>query len=213
MSLASSGPRISCIVVALWLGPTIAITASAHTQAAFWREQELRFVYRGHDAFYDCGALRLKVLQVLGELGAHVSTRVDPITCHATSSAQVSSQLAMLQIRIVSPAVATAELKREASRLESRRLLLERLGIAAESQAEFPADWRSVDVAGARSMKFGSEDCELLRQLREQVLSKLALKVLAHDRSCSIQRLRRPTLKVAVLMPTAREQWGREERS
>jgi hypothetical protein len=64
----------------------------------------------------------------------------------------------------------------------------------------------------AGAAKFDSEDCELLRQLREQVLSKLAVRVLARDRSCSMQRLRRPTLKVAVLVPASSETLGRLER-
>jgi hypothetical protein len=106
----------------------------------------------------------------------------------------------------------TSELKSEAENFESRRVLLERLGVTVHGAQEFPADWRALDIARVRAVKFGPADCELLRQLRVQVLSKLAVKVIAHDRSCSIQRLRSPTLKIAVLVPASAATIGRLER-
>ena len=180
--------------------------AHAHTQAAFWRSQDVRFVYRGQETIYDCEVLQQKVRQVLGEVGAHVGTRIEPIGCHVTRAADVPAQLATLQIRIVSPALATEKIEQESARFESQRALLERLGVQIASEGEFAADWRDVDVVRAGSGIFDGSDCELLRQLREQVLSKLAVKVLAQDRRCSVQRLRQPTLKVAVLMPASAEE-------
>jgi hypothetical protein len=185
---------------ALMAGLCAATAASAHTQAAYWRTQDIAFVYRGQSSLYDCVSLRNKVVQVLGEIGAKVGTRVDSLGCQISQS-EVPSQLATLRITIVSPAPATNELRQELARLDSRRELLERVGATPPSTEEFPADWQDVDVARTSAARFGSEDCDLLRQLREQVLAKLAVKMLAYDRTCSSQRLRLPTLKVAVLVP------------
>ena len=185
---------------ALVTGLVAMATASAHTQAAYWRTQDIKFVYRGHGSLYECTSLRNKVAQVLSEIGAKVGTRVDPLGCQIAQS-EVPSQLATLRITIVSPAPATNELKQELARLDSRRELLDRVGATPPSTEEFPADWQDVDVARTSAARFGSEDCDLLRQLREQVLAKLAVKMLAFDRTCSSQRMRLPTLKVAVLVP------------
>lgn len=202
--------RFSLQAAVLWLAASS--VAQAHTQAAFWRSQDVRFVYRGQETIYDCDVLRQKVRQVLGEIGAHIGTRVEPAGCHFTSAADVPVQIATLRIRIVSPALASTQHEHESGRLESRRELLERLGVQVESAREFPADWRNIDVVRGAA-KFDRSDCELLRQLHEQVLSRLAVKVLAQDRRCSVQRLRQPTLKLAVLMPAAGEAVGQRERS
>ena len=193
---------------------SIAMSAAhAHAQAAFWRMQDMRFVYRGQETIYDCEVLQLKVQQVLGKVGARIGTHVEPIGCHVTRTADVPAQMATLQIRIVSPALASDEREQESARFESQRALLERLGVPTASTSEFPADWRDIDVVRAGAAKLDGGDCELLLQLREQVLSKLAVKVLAQDRRCSIQRLRQPTLKVAVLMPASGEATEQRERS
>ena len=202
--------RFSLQAAVLWLAASS--VAQAHTQAAFWRSQDVRFVYRGQETISASPVLRQKVRQVLGEIGAHIGTRVEPAGCHITRAADMPAQMATLRIRIVSPALASAHQHQESAKLQSRRILLERLGVQMEPAHEFPADWRNVDVVRGTA-KFDSGDCELLRQLREQVLSKLAVKVLAQDRRCSVQRLRQPTLKVAVLMPASGEASGQRERS
>lgn len=188
------------IRAALMMGLLFAAAANAHTQAAYWRTQDIKFVYRGQSSLYDCVSLRNKVARVLGEIGAQVGTRIEQLSCHISHS-EAPSQLATLRITIVSPAPATTELKQELASLASRRALLERVGAAAPSTEEFAADWQDVDVARTSAARLGSEDCDLLRQLREQVLSKLAVRVLTYDRTCSTQRLRPPKLKVAVLVP------------
>lgn len=188
------------ICATLTAGLLAAAAAAAHTQAAYWRTQDIKFVYRGQSSLYDCASLRIKVQQVLGEIGAQVGTRVDPLGCHISNFA-VPTQIATLQIMIVSPAPATSELEQELARLEGRRELLERLGAKPPPTEEFPAGWQDVDIARTSTARFGSVDCELLRQLREQVLSKLAVRVLAYDRTCSTQRMRPPKLTVAVLVP------------
>jgi hypothetical protein len=204
--LKSSRWVFGVIALLSWLAPLT--SAFGQTQAALWRAQDIEFVYRSQASLFDCNVLRLKVLQVVAELGAHGGTRVEPISCHVARAAEVPSQLAALQIRIVSPALATTAAKDAALQGEGRRALLDRLGVESHPTGEFPAVWREVDVARASLTNFGREDCELLRQLRVQVLSKLAIRVLAHDRSCSAQRLRRPMLKVAVLLPAAVETVG-----
>jgi hypothetical protein len=195
----------------LLVGLIGSIATNAHSQVAFWRVQDIKFVYNGHTSLYGCVELRHKVFTVLAELGAHVSTSIEMMSCHIARS-ELPLQLATFQLRVVSPALATNEIKNESRNLESRRVLLGKIGASVEEGEAFPADWRELDIARMRAAKFGSEDCELLRQLREQVLSKLAVRVIAHDRNCSIQRLRRPRLEVAVLVPVSAEKIGQLQR-
>jgi hypothetical protein len=42
----------------------------------------------------------------------------------------------------------------------------------------FPAAWRTVTISGT---KLGGGDCELLRQLRQQVLSKLSVRIVTDN--------------------------------
>lgn len=187
---------IACLVLP-WV-------ARGETEHGLWKSQQIEMLYRGRITMYDCDVLRHKVQQVLGTIGAHESTEVNTTNCsNLLLSANSSVQVATLHISIVSPARVTPQLRAELARDWSRQELLDRLGAKHVPSEEFPVYWRSVDVAGDERLKLTARDCELLQQLRKQVLPKLAVKVMARDSHCSTspQRLRAPRLKIMALMP------------
>ena len=180
------------------------LPAHAESQRALWKTQQIRFVYRGYTTMYACSVLEAKVRQILGALGAQDGTKVDAQHCNVVHAASTAAmQTASLQIDVVSAAPATPELKNTLASQSSRRELLSRLGVEQATADEFPAEWHGVDVASLRQIRLTAGDCELIRQLRDQVFPKLAIQVIASDRSCSLapHRLREPRLKVLALLP------------
>ena len=182
----------------------IAPLARAEPQPAAWRVQDVRFVYRGSMTIYDCVHLGLKVRQILDAVGVHESTRIQTESCNVLQPAGgAPTQVVSMRIHLAAPAFATAELKAEQASASARNELLERLGAQRLSASEFAAVWVERDLSNTRGLKMSAGDCELLQQVREQLLSRLAVQVIGRERSCSSSphRLRRPVLKVLALVP------------
>lgn len=200
MKCKSSAQLLSGAI--LWVALQCVAVASADTARALWVAQETRFVYRSQLTLYECASIREKVADILDALGARQAT-VHLQSCSiAPASIGTPSQLVSMQIQVVHAAPATAELRAALAKQQSRCELLERLGARTLAPEEFVAVWRDVDLVAERSLRLTSADCELLTQLREQVLPKLAVKVVASNRTCSQtpHRLRKPTFKVLALM-------------
>jgi len=165
---------------------------------AVWRQQEISFVYQGYITRYSCDALQLKVQQVLAALAVHDSTTIRPTGC---SMIGATSQIASMQISVVSAAALTEETRAEIAARSGQQELLNMLGVRQELGQQFPAQWREIDVA--RQLKFEAGDCEFLRQFGDQVLSRLAVKVIAAEGPCATAppRFKQARLKIQALTP------------
>jgi hypothetical protein len=165
---------------------------------AVWRLQEVPFVYQGYNTRYSCDALQLKVKQVLSAVAVHDSTTITPTGC---SMIGTTSQVASMQIRIVSAAPLNDAARAEVAARSSQQELLDRLGVRQELGQEFVAQWREVDIA--RQLRLEPGDCEFLRQFGDQVLSHLAVKVIASEGPCAVTqpRFKQARLKVQALAP------------
>ena len=179
-------------------------TVETTVEHALWRAQDVPFTYRSNVTMYDCRTLQAKVSGVLVALGAHAATNVETFTCQVTHLPNSSSQFARLRITLVSPVPATREARTEVAASAARVALLERMGVHTAVGKEFPAKWQLVDLVASRAVRLEASDCELLRQLSEQVLPHLAVNVVARNRNCSRspQRLGKPTLEVRALVPS-----------
>lgn len=200
-SLASQLFRRPGVVLGMVLGTFLSVAAprvaTSDTPRAVWRLQEIPFVYQGYSTRYSCDSLRLKVKQVLGAVAVHESTIV-PTSCNMIGS---SSQIASMQISVMSAAPLTPATEAEIAARSSRQELLDRLGVRRELNDEFPAQWREVDVG--RQLNMDAGDCEFLRQLGDQVLSHLAVRIVDIEKSCpsTPRRFKQPKLKVEALVP------------
>jgi hypothetical protein len=70
----------------------------------------------------------------------------------------------------------------------------------------FPAQWQTIELARDRKLDLQPGDCELMQGLREHVLPKLSVKVVADRVNCVPRQLsyQTPELTVSALVPMAK---------
>ena len=197
-SRCSSVPNVVLGAVVALAGTILPAAANSEIPHAVWRQQEIPFVYQGYNTRYSCDALQLKVKRVLGAVAVHDSTTIRPTSC---SMIGTTSQIASMQISVVSAAPLNDRTKAELAARGSQQVLLDRLGVRQELGHEFVAQWREIDLA--RQLKFDAGDCEFLRQFGDQVLSHLAVTIVASEGPCSSAppRFKQARLKVKALQP------------
>jgi hypothetical protein len=170
---------MSAVLVAASSIPLSADAATAGAGApvaAVWQPQILKFEYRAGDTIYMCRSLQRKVERILLQVGGRERVQFRRFNCEDLSHS------ASAEIALMAPLEATAENIRHLTDYDSKDILVARargqhLPSAAEVQA-FPAAWQTVTIGG---MRLGRGDCELLRQLRQQVLSKLSVRIVTDN--------------------------------
>lgn len=166
-------------VTALGIGCVIASTAasaveSAEQQAganvetvqAQWQEpRQLNFHYMGFTTYYDCDAIEDRVESIMKQLGAKPDVRVSATGCFAPNRV---SNMITARIRVTMPAAVGADAK----------------GAASADHQPFAAQRKTVSLQTNEGGRAGAGDCELLEQLRDQVLPMLKLQVTKDDLHC-----------------------------
>jgi hypothetical protein len=182
------------------LQPTHATTGDAAVEA-IWRVQTLPFEFRAADDFsYSCEIFQKKLRGILMAVGAHPTVIIQP-----ECSRRAMINRASARITLASPAPANDENVREATSVDSRRELIARvqntaLPTAADLQ-RFRAVWQPLSLGERGDLRLTENDCELLRQLKEQVFPKLDVEVTHSRLHCSPVGKTRPVVKVLALMP------------
>ncbi|MDY6948900.1 MAG: hypothetical protein SXG53_24665 [Pseudomonadota bacterium] len=170
---------------------------SAPVQAT-WKTQEIRYSYVGFTTAYDCDAAEVKLKAILRALGAHEQTRVSAQGCTFSRP----SRNFFITVTTASP-VPLADAPKVASNA-SRDELLKRLGVASRQLDEtFPAEWKTVELSRDRKLDLEPGDCELMQGLRDHVLPKLSLKIVADKVQCIPRQvsIQTPELTVSALVP------------
>jgi hypothetical protein len=174
-----------------------AANAQAHV-AAVWRPQIVKFEYRAGNTLYTCRSLQRKIERILLQVGTRERARFRRFYCGELS------HIVSVEIALMTPLEATDENLRRLTDYDSREILVarvhgQRLPGAADLQV-FPAAWRRMTLPG---MRFGHGDCELLQQLRQQVLPKLSVRIVSSNlEQCStvLGKGRAPHLVVQALI-------------
>lgn len=177
-----------------------AAESSAPVQAT-WKTQEIRYSYTGFTTAYDCDAAEDRLKAILRALGAHEQTRVSAQGCNLNRP----SRNFFITITTATP-VPLADAKPTATVNTSKEELLKRLGVAAKQLDEtFPAEWKTVDLSRDRKLDLEPGDCELMEGLRDHVLPKLSVKIVADRVECVPRQVsvQTPELKVSALVPVA----------
>ena len=111
-----------------------------------------------------------------------------------------------MEITLESPVVATPESIEALTTYDSKQELVARVRnehlASAEDVQRFPAAWKTISMTRDRSLKLGPSDCELVEQLRRDVLPHMSIRV-EHDRlRCSpvFGNIGQPQLRVAALV-------------
>lgn len=175
---------------------------------AVWKPQEVRFVYHGSDTIYSCQGLLIKLERILLALGVRPDMEFRRVTCHENIG------VIQLQVSFKSPVPATEENINAMTAYDSKDRLLARVNgetlPAPEDVPRFAAVWKTVSFSSDRKMRLESDDCELVRQLRQQVLPLLSLQVTRDNVSCSPSgNVGPPRLKVVALVAAGRDEASR----
>ncbi|HXS90630.1 MAG TPA: hypothetical protein VN705_14850 [Steroidobacteraceae bacterium] len=201
--------RVLCIT-AVSLSVTLSSSVAARTPdppsralqivEAVWKVQSLSFAYSGYATVYSCDALLAKVRGILQGLGARDTLRIRSMGC----TDMVTH--GRMEITLESPVVATPESIEALTTYDSKQELVARVRnehlASAEDVQRFPAAWKTISMTRDRSLKLGPSDCELVEQLRRDVLPHMSIRV-EHDRlRCSpvFGNIGQPQLRVAALV-------------
>jgi hypothetical protein len=181
-----------------------AAESSAPVQAT-WKTQEIRYSYVGFTTAYNCDAAESRLKAILRALGAHEQTRVSAQGCDFNRP----SRNFFINITVAAPVpLDQAKAAEPADKARtSREELLKRLGVASQALDEnFPAQWQTIELARDRKLDLQPGDCELMQGLREHVLPKLSVKVVADRVNCVPRQLsyQTPELTVSALVPMAK---------
>jgi hypothetical protein len=202
--------RVLCIT-AVSLSVTVSSSVAARTPEppasralqiveAVWKVQSLSFAYSGYATVYSCDALLDKVRVILQGLGARDSLRIRSFGC----TDMVTH--GRMEITLESPVEATPENIEAITTYDSKQELLARMRneelVRAEDVQRFPAAWKTISMTRDRSLKLGPSDCELVEQLRRDVLPRMSIRVEYDRLRCStvFGNIGQPQLRVAALV-------------
>jgi len=200
------GALLVCLGGLLAMHGSVAAAADAAPPiapiVAVWKMQRLTFEYRGYSTLYSCRSLHDKLKVILIGVGAREGIDLRRYACDEASG------IARFQIRFESPVVATSENVVAITTHDSTEELVARVnGTHLENAVDvqrFAAVWRTVSFARDREMKLAPGDCELVEQVRQQILPQLSIQILRDNVHCStvFGNISAPRLTVSALTAT-----------
>ncbi len=167
---------------------------------AVWKVQSLSFAYSGYATAYSCDALLDKVREILQSVGARDTLRIRSWGC----TDMVNH--GRMEITMESPVEATPQNIQALTTYDGTQQLVARVRNeplqSAEDVQRFPAAWKSVSMTRERRLKLGPSDCELVEQLRRDVLPRMSIRVEYDRLRCSVAfgNIGQPQLRVAALV-------------
>jgi hypothetical protein len=201
--------RVLCIT-AVSLSVTVSSSVAARTPdppsralqivEAVWKVQSLSFAYSGYATVYSCDALFRKVSDILQTLGARDTLRIRSFGC----TDMVTH--GRMEITLESPVEATPENIEALTTYDAKQELVARLRnehlAAAEDVQRFAATWKTISMSREPGLKLGPSDCELVEQLRRDVLPHMSIRVDYDRLRCStvFGNIGQPQLRVAALV-------------
>lgn len=179
------------------LGGQAAAPAVDQPIQSVWKPQEIRYSYVGFTAAYGCSAAEARLKKILLAVGAHPQTQVRTMGCLNDRPSKD------FFISIITATPVAAQDVKPSAREQSMQALIEKLGgTKAFSTDPFPAQWQTVNLSRDRKLDLQPGDCELMQGLRDSVLPKLSIKVVADGVQCTPHQLsiQTPELTVSALM-------------
>jgi hypothetical protein len=168
---------------------------------AVWKAQRMNFEYRGDSTTYSCRSLEDKLELILRTVGAREDVQLQGYACDEQMG------IARFQIALQSPVVASEENLRDLTARDAKDELVARVnGEKLPSAADLPrftAVWKTVSFARDRRMRLERGDCELVQQLRRQILPRMSVHIVKDNVRCSsgMGNIGPPRLTVSALVP------------
>jgi hypothetical protein len=167
---------------------------------AVWREQRVSFGYHSAGPAHTCTGLRTQLRSLLTLLGVHETMTITVRGCEDSATTRV------VNIALASPVEATPENISQLTSHDATEQLVARVHgeapATAETMPRFRAEWKTISFANALHLRLTPADCELLKQLRHELMPKLAIRVVRDSMRCSSDLASgyRPQLVVAALV-------------
>jgi hypothetical protein len=197
--------RNACAYIVIAAAPFGAAGAATpvdgNSVEAVWKAQRVNFEYRGYSTQYTCRSLEDKLETILITMGAHEGIQLNSYNCNEEMG------VARFEIVLQSPVEATAENVRDITTYDSTDKLVARVNgtqlTAAEDVQRFPAEWKTVSFSRDRKMRLDRGDCELVQQLRQQILPRMSVQIVKDNIRCSsaFGNIGSPRLIVSALVP------------
>jgi hypothetical protein len=178
----------------------VAADITDDTIKAVWKAQRLTFRYQGDRSFYSCSALVAKIGNILLSIGAREDVHMSRFACDEGVG------LARFEVEFYSPDEATSENVEALTTYSAEDELLARTRgetlPSASDLPRFPAQWREVSFSRDRRIRFQPSDCELAKAVRQQILSRMSVRIIRDRILCSPSgNANAPRLIVAALVP------------
>jgi hypothetical protein len=180
--------------------------AASEDIVAIWHGQQVEFEYESATTFYSCEELGRRVLQILKAIGLHESTSLGPVC-----KGGLYSRRTRIELLLVSAVAATPEnVERETTFDATEQLIARVRGLelpTASDLVRFPARWQKIALSKNTGLKIRYQDCDLLRDMRDQLFPKLAIRVAPQSFRCeSLPSHIRPKIVLEALMAVAPKQ-------
>jgi hypothetical protein len=178
---------LACAYISVATAPISAVFASSPADAAgveaVWKAQQMNFEYRGYSTTYSCQSLEDKLEVILRSVGAREDVQLRSYACNE----QIG--IARFQVLLQSPVVATAENIRDITAHDAKDELIARVNgeklATPQDVQRFTAVWKTVSFSRDRRMRLERGDCELVQQLRQQILPRMSVQVVKDNVRCS----------------------------
>lgn len=198
--LRSARCLLACAYIMI-AAPVATMATDGESVEAVWKAQQMSFEYRGYSTSYSCQSLEDKLELILRTVGAREDVQLRGYACDE----QIG--IARFQVSLQSPVVASEQNIRELTTHDAKDELIarvngEELSSAADLQ-RFTAVWKTVSFARDRRMRLERGDCELVQQLRRQILPRMSVQIVKDNVRCSssLGNVGPPRLTVSALVP------------
>ena len=195
---------LACAYIIIAAAPVGAAFASSQADEpgveAVWKSQQMNFEYRGYSTIYSCQSLEDKLEMILRSVGAREDVQLRSYVCND----QIG--IARFQVLLQSPVVATTENIRDITAHDTQDELIARVNgeklATPEDLPRFAAVWKTVSFSRDRSMRLERGDCELVQQLRQQILPRMSVQIVKDNVRCSssLGNVGPPRLTVSALV-------------
>lgn len=203
-----NGLRVD-VAIALLLAPLVAADRSAGAPTAagvttadgaptvmsVWVAREVSFDYMGLTTYYTCDGIRDKVRRILRSIGVRPDFKVTVTGCLNDAGAYGRlggvERMPRVHVKAALPQPATPELLAELAKPDAKRELIARVkgtgDATVEATAQFPAEWRRVEIQGKPIGPVQIGDCELVDAMAAGVFAQLGARIV-DDRTACVPR-------------------------
>jgi hypothetical protein len=137
--------------------------AQADGVSAVWTAKQKRYTYMGFTSRYSCDGLREKIRATLLKFGAAKDLKVDSMACPSGFGRPTTFPGVSIIMQVLTPAGDAG---------------------APASAKSVPAHWQLVDLTAKRDPLDVAGDCELIEQIKQQILPLFTTRNVQYQSTC-----------------------------